>query len=112
MDDRRKHPRDTVILSAVASKDQKAKECVIRDISEDGARVQFPLGHRPIQERMSLSIERDGRSIVADIIWSQGNVVGVAFNAPQDDDDLDTRVRRSEAKKRELQAEIQRLLGK
>ncbi|UGV27137.1 PilZ domain-containing protein [Rhodopseudomonas boonkerdii] len=116
MDDRRKHPRDKVIISAVASKDQKAKECVVRDISEDGARVQFPLGHRPIKDQMSLTIERDGRPVSADIIWSRGNVVGVSFNEARADEapasDLDARVRKSEAKKRELQMEIQRLLGK
>jgi hypothetical protein len=116
MDDRRKQPRDKVIIGAVASKDQKAKECVVRDLSDDGARVQFPLGHRPIKDQMSLSIERDGRTVTADIIWSRDNVVGVAFNDARSDEapvsDLDERVRKSEAKKRELQMEIQRLLGK
>ena len=116
MDDRRKQPRDKVTLGAVASKDQKAEECVVRDMSEDGARIQFPLGHRSIKDRMSLSIERDGRTVTADIIWSRDNVVGVAFNDARSDEapvsDLDERVRKSEAKKRELQMEIQRLLGK
>ncbi len=111
MDDRRKQPRDKVTLGATASKDQKAKECIVRDMSEDGARIQFPLGHRPIKDQMSLTIERDGRPVTADIVWTQGNVVGVSFNdAPASD--LDARVRKSEAKKRALQMEIQRLLGK
>lgn len=116
MDDRRKQPRDKVIFGATASKDQKAKECVVRDISEEGARVEFPLGHRPLKEQMSLTIERDGRPVSADIIWSRGNVVGVSFSDSRTDaapaSDLDERVRKSEAKKRELQIEIQRLLGK
>ncbi len=114
MDDRRKQPRDKVTLGATASKDQKAKECVVRDMSEDGARVEFPFGHRPIKDQMSLTIERDGRPVSADIIWSRGNVVGVSFNDARSEEasDLDARVRKSEAKKRELQMEIQRLLGK
>ncbi|OYU87729.1 MAG: pilus assembly protein PilZ [Bradyrhizobiaceae bacterium PARB1] len=114
MDDRRKQPRDKVTLGATASKDQKAKECIVRDMSEDGARVQFPLGHRPIKDQMSLTIERDGRPVTADIVWTKGNVVGVSFNDARSDDasDLDERVRKSEEKKRELQIEIQRLLGK
>ena len=114
MDDRRKQPRDKVTLGATASKDQKAKECIVRDMSEDGARIQFPLGHRPIKEQMSLTIERDGRPVTADIVWTKGNVVGVSFNDARGDDasDLDARVRKSEAKKRELQMEIQKLLGK
>jgi len=111
MDDRRKQPRDKVIMGATASKDQKAKECVVRDISEEGARVEFPVGHRPIKEQMSLSIERDGRTVSADIMWSKGNVVGVSFNEARASD-LDARVRKSEAKKRELQMEIQKLLEK
>ena len=114
MDDRRKQPRDKVILGATASKDQKAKDCVVRDISDDGARVQFPFGSRPLKDQMSLTIERDGRPVTADIVWTQGNVVGVSFNDARKDDasDLDARVRRTEAKKRELQMEIQRLLEK
>jgi hypothetical protein len=116
MDDRRKQPRDKVIFGATASKDQKAKECVVRDISEEGARVEFPLGHRPLKEQMSLTIERDGRPVSADIMWSRGNVVGVSFSDARTDEtpasDLDERVRKSEIKKRELQMEIQRLLGK
>ncbi|MET0444154.1 MAG: PilZ domain-containing protein [Pseudorhodoplanes sp.] len=111
MDDRRKQPRDKVIFGATASKDQKAKECVVRDISEAGARVEFPLGHRPLKEQMSLTIERDGRPVSADIMWMKGNVVGVSFNETPVSD-LDARVRKSEMKKRELQMEIQRLLGK
>jgi hypothetical protein len=103
-----------VTLGATASKDQKAKECIVRDMSEDGARIQFPLGHRPIKDQMSLTIERDGRPVTADIVWTKGNVVGVSFNDARSDDtsDLDARVRKSEAKKRELQMEIQKLLGK
>ncbi len=116
MDDRRNQPRDKVIFGATASKDQKAKECVVRDISGEGARVEIPLGHRPIKEQMSLTIERDGRPVSADIIWSRGNVVGVSFSDARANEapasDLDERVRKSEAKKRELQMEIQRLLGK
>ena len=87
MDDRRNQPRDTEILGALATGDRK-----------------------------SLADARARRTVAADIMWSRGNVVGVAFGHARDDQapasDLDERVRKSEAKKRELQIEIQRLLGK
>ncbi|MET0907772.1 MAG: PilZ domain-containing protein [Tardiphaga sp.] len=86
MDDRRKQPRDTVPSGAVA------------------------------QDQMSPTDARTRRTVAGDIMWSRDNVVGVAFSYERDDrapaSDLDERVRKSEAKKRELQIEIQRLLGK
>lgn len=50
------------------------------------------------------------------VIWQRDNVVGIAFaDAPvmrPPLSDFDERLRKSEEKKRELQMEIQRLLGK
>lgn len=50
------------------------------------------------------------------VIWQRDNVVGIAFAdapvTPPLPSDFDERLRKSEAKKRELQLEIQRLLGK
>ncbi|MGM4922901.1 PilZ domain-containing protein [Tardiphaga sp. 804_B3_N1_9] len=115
MDERRKNVRDKVIYGAVASKDQKAKECVVRDISEDGARIEFGSGARLPKDELTLNIARKGRSFLARIVWWRDNIVGVAFTDPpvegKESSDIEERLRKSEKKKRELQKQIQKLLG-
>jgi hypothetical protein len=115
MDERRKNVRDKVIYGAVASKDNKVKECVVRDISDEGARVEFRSGARLPKDQMSLAIARKGKSFLAKIIWWRDNIVGVAFTdqpvETKDSSDLEERLRKSEKKKRELQKQIQKLLG-
>ncbi len=107
MDERRKNVRDKVIYGAVASKDQKAKECVVRDISEDGARIEFGSGARLPKDELTLNIARKGRSFLARIVWWRDNIVGVAFTDPpvesKESSDIEERLRKSEKKKRELQ---------
>ena len=115
MDERRKNARDKVIYGAIASKDNKVKECVVRDISEQGARIEFKSGARLPKDEMSLAIARKGRSFLARIIWWRDNIVGVAFSDPPVESaksvDIEERLRKSEKKKRELQKQIQKLLG-
>ena len=115
MDERRKGPRDKVIFGAVASNEQKARECVIRDISEQGARLEFRSGARLPKDQISLMIARKGKSFLAKIIWWRDNIVGVAFTEPPQDalpkSDIEERLRKSEKKKRQLQRQIDDLLG-
>ncbi len=115
MDERRKNARDKVIYGAIASRDYTAKDCVVRDISEHGARLEFRSGARLPKDRMSVAIARKGRSFMAKVIWWRDNIVGVAFTDPpvesKESSDLEERLRKSEKKKRELQKQIQKLLG-
>jgi hypothetical protein len=115
MDERRKGLRDKVIFGAVASNDQKARECVVRDISEQGARLEFKSGARLPKDQISLMIARKGKSFLAKIIWWRDNIVGVAFTEPPQDgfpkSDIEERLRKSEKKKRQLQRRIKELLG-
>ena len=116
MDERRKGQRDKVILGGVASgEDGAAKDCVVRNLSEHGARVEFKDGTRPPQDKMALTIARKGKSFLAKIIWLRDNIVGVAFTDPPLDaapkSDLEERLRKSEKKKRQLQRRIKELLG-
>ena len=115
MDERRKNARDKVIYGAIASRDDTVKECVVRDFSEDGARIEFKSGARLPKDEMSLAIARKGRSFLAKVIWWRDNIVGVAFTDPLVESaksvDIEARLRRSEKKKRELQKQIQKLLG-
>ena len=116
MDERRKGMRDRVIFGGIASSDAKPpKECVIRDISENGARLEFKSGARLPKDQISLAIARKGKSFLAKIVWWRDNIVGVAFTDPADqalpESDLADRLRKSEKKKRQLQRRINDLLG-
>jgi hypothetical protein len=115
--DRRQSARDKVIYGGVAEIDEAGavRDCIVRNISENGARVEFNNGINLPKEKMSLTIARKGRSFLARIVWRRDNFVGVAFNSEQPYDlpvsDLDERLRKSERKKRQLQRRIKQLLG-
>ena len=116
MQDRRQTTRDKVLYGGVAKSGENdaAKDCVVRNISEKGASIEFSNVVRLPKQQMSLTIARKGRSFLAKIIWLRDNFVGVAFSdeAPAPPvSDLDERLRKSEAKKRQLQRRIKQLLG-
>jgi hypothetical protein len=116
MDERRKDVRDKVLFGGVAAGDARPpKDCVVRDISEHGARIEFKSGARLPKDQISLAIARKGKSFLAKIIWWRDNIVGVAFTDPADQaapvSDLEERLRKSEKKKRQLQRKINDLLG-
>jgi PilZ domain len=113
--DRRQSARDKVIYGGVAEINERGStmDCVVRNISEQGACVEFDSTAK-LPEQMSLTIARKGRSFLAKLIWRQANKVGLAFRMMTSDapvSDLDERLRRSEIKKRQLQRRIKELLG-
>jgi hypothetical protein len=115
--DRRQSLRDKVIFGGVAAINDRGStmDCVVRNISEGGACVEFDESAK-LPEEMRLSIARKGRSFLARMIWRQAGKVGLAFQtmtasgAPAPTD-LDERLHRSEKKKRQLQRRIKELLG-
>jgi hypothetical protein len=115
MQDRRQSARDKVIYGGVAGigEDGATRDCVVRNISENGASLEFSNVVRLPKEQMSLTIARKGRSFLARIIWWRDNFVGVAFSsqAEQPVSDLAERLRKSEKKKRQLQRRIKELIG-
>jgi hypothetical protein len=115
--DRRRSVRDKVIYGGVASVNDRGStvDCVVRNISEGGACVEFEQTAK-LPEEMRLTIARKGRSFFARMIWRQANKVGLAFrgmtaSGVPESNDLDERLRRSEQKKRQLQHRINELLG-
>ena len=118
MQDRRQTARDKVIYSGIAEIGEAgaARDCVIRNISENGARIEFSDAVRFSKQRISLTIARKGRSLLANMIWWRDNFVGVAFSSETPStlpvSDLDERLRQSEAKKLQLQRRINELLDK
>jgi PilZ domain-containing protein len=116
MRDRRESVRDKVMYGGVAEIGERGatRDCIVRNISDRGATIEFSNVVSLPREQMSLRIARKGRSFLAKVIWWRDNFVGVAFRAESPAEpvsDLEERLRKSEIKKRQLQRRIQELLG-
>jgi hypothetical protein len=115
--DRRQNARDKVIYGGVAKIGERGdtRGCVVRNISENGASLEFSNVIKLPKKQMSLTVAKKGRSFLARIIWLRDNFVGVAFNSETSSElpvsDIEERLRRSEKKKRQLQRRINELLG-
>ena len=116
MIERREGTRDKVIYGGVAETGNGAvRDCVVRNISEKGASLEFKNVVNLPKTEIGLTIARKGRAFVARVIWWRDNFVGVAFGieapltAPVSD--IEERLRKSEAKKRQLQRRIRDLMG-
>lgn len=116
MRDRRESVRDKVMYGGVAEIGERGatRECIVRNISDHGATIEFSNDIQLPKEQLSLRVARKGRSFLAKVIWWRDNFVGVAFRAESPAEpvsDLEERLRRSEIKKRQLQRQINDLLG-
>jgi len=115
MSERRQSPRDKVIYGGRAEIAGLggSKDCVVRNISDKGARLEFNDAIGVRKESLRLTIARKGHSFLAKIIWWRDNFVGVAFSSGYDlpRSDLARRLRQSERKKRQLQRRIRELIG-
>src|SRR4029079_12951592 len=116
MRDRRESVRDKVMYGGVAEigDDGATRECIVRNISDKGATIEFNNVVALPKEQLSLRIARKGRSFLAKVVWWRDNFVGVAFRAESPAppvSDLEERLRRSEIKKRQLQRKIDELLN-
>ena len=116
MHDRRESVRDKVMFGGVAEIGEHGttRECIVRNISDKGATIEFSSVVELPKEQLSLRIARKGRSFMAKVVWWRDNFVGVAFRAEgpaEPVSELGERLRKSEIKKRQLQRRIDDLLG-
>jgi hypothetical protein len=116
MQDRRETVRDKVMYGGVAEIGDHGttRECIVRNISDNGANIEFSNEYELPKEQLSLRIARKGRSFLAKVIWWRDNFVGVAFRSESPAapiSDLEERLRKSEIKKRQLQRKIDELLN-
>ena len=116
MRDRRESVRDKVMYGGVAEIGERGttRDCIVRNISDRGATIEFSNVVNLPKEQISLRIARKGRSFLAKVIWWRDNFVGVAFRAESPAEpvsDLEERLRKSEKKKRQLQRRIKELIG-
>ena len=114
--DRRQSVRDKVMYGGVAEIGERGatRECIVRNISDQGATIEFSNVIKLPKEQMSLRIARKGRSFLARVVWWRDNFVGVAFRAEvpaEPVSDLAERLRISEIKKRKLERRVKQLLG-
>lgn len=115
MRDRRESVRDKVMYGGVAEIGDHgaSRECIVRNLSDHGATIEFSNIDQLPREQLSLRIARKGRSFLAKVVWWRDNFVGVAFRAESPAEpvsDLEERLRKSEIKKRQLQRRINELL--
>ena len=115
--DRRQNARGKVIYGGVAEIDERGAtaDWVIRNISEQGASLEFSRAVKLPKGRTSLAIAQEVRSLLAKIICWRDNFIGVAFGRETPSElpvsDLEERLRKSEQKKRQLQRRIKELIG-
>jgi hypothetical protein len=109
--DRRQSVRAKALLGGVAAFNNSGSsmECVVRNMSEGGACIEFG-DVAKLPEELSLTIARKGRSFLARMVWGRGNRAGLAFPTATSLE-FDQRLQRSERKKRQLQRRLRELLG-
>ena len=119
MDERRNTPRQKSFLrGCIHFNDRRAAiECLIRDISEQGARLIFS-STVAIPDDVDLYIPQKDLTLHVHVKWRHGDEIGVAFVAvvqsagssvPEQDGALDERVQRLEAEVAALRRTVKRL---
>jgi hypothetical protein len=116
MVERRQSTRARVIYGGVLAynRRQSTIECVIRNFSEDGAKVEFD-NPAVLPDVVDLLIAKKDRAFAARIAWHQANEAGLAFQSLEQDApiplDWARRLRACEAERRELHGRIAKLLS-
>jgi hypothetical protein len=116
MVERRQSTRARVIYGGVLTynRRQSTIECVIRNFSEDGAKVEFD-NPAVLPDLVDLLIAKKDRAFTARIAWCQAYEAGLAFQSLEQDApiplDWARRLRACEAERRELQDRIAKLLS-
>ena len=115
--DRRQSVRDKVMYGGVAEIGERGatRECIVRNISDNGASVEFSNVVK-LPERADIAAHR----AQGPLLPRQGDLVARQFRRRRLPDecpsepvsDLEERLRKSEIKKRQLQRRINELLGR
>ncbi|MGE3245696.1 MAG: PilZ domain-containing protein [Beijerinckiaceae bacterium] len=78
--DRRKHARRRVFLGGQISVDNhfEPRECIIRNLTHDGARISFPAA-AVLPTHFRLSIPAKDCFLRAKVVWREDDVAGLYF---------------------------------
>lgn len=81
MRERRKHFRGRVIYGGVVEFNRlnSTIDCVIRNFTQDGARIEFPAA-TCLPDEFGLSIVAKGETFSSRVVWRIATAAGVAFN--------------------------------
>src|SRR4030081_323286 len=116
MIERRQNARARVIYSGVIAYDERrcTMDCVIRNFSEDGVKVEFN-NTALLPDEIDLLIAKKSRSFNAKIVWRGETEAGLAFRSTAENHpiplDWARRLRASEAERRKLQGRVAQLLS-
>jgi hypothetical protein len=117
MFDRRQTARARVIYGGVLAynRRQSTINCVIRNFSDDGAKVEFE-NAALLPDVVDILIAKKDRAFAAKIAWRRDNEAGLSFHPAAEPDapiplDWARRLRASESERRELQRRINQLLS-
>jgi hypothetical protein len=116
MIERRQTARARVIYSGVIAYDERRStmNCVIRNFSEDGVKVEFE-NTALLPDEIDLLIAKKSRSFNAKIVWRGETEAGLAFRPVGENRpvplDWARRLRASESERRKLQSRIAQLMS-
>ena len=114
--ERRQNARARVIYSGVIAYNDRSStvDCVVRNFSEDGVKVEFD-NTALLPDEIDLLIARKGRSFNAKIVWRGETEAGLAFRSAGENRpiplDWARRLRASESEQRKLRGRIAQLLS-
>lgn len=87
-------PRRSRVLKgahAAFNQEHSAVPCIVRDLSETGAKLEFDLGWI-VPSQFTLFVDIDGFKVDCEKVWHRGNFFGVRFIGPR----LPTRIARQQ----------------
>ncbi len=67
---------------AAFNQEHSAVPCIVRDLSETGAKVEFNLGWI-VPTNFTLFVELDGFKVECEKVWHRGDLYGVRFTGPR-----------------------------
>jgi len=67
---------------AAFNQEHSAVPCIVRDLSDTGAKVEFSLGWI-VPSNFTLFIELDGFKVECEKVWHRGDLYGVRFTGPR-----------------------------
>jgi hypothetical protein len=81
MAERRHAPRQKSFLHGFVycGGNPSAVDCLVRDISDSGARLKFSSGQTPAGDIVDLHIPLKGQTFRGNVRWRQADEIGVAF---------------------------------
>ena len=116
MIERRQNARARVIYSGVIAYDERraTMNCVVRNFSEDGVKVEFD-NTALLPDEIDLLIAKKSRAFTAKIVWRGERQAGLAFRSSGANQpiplDWARRLRAAESERRKLKGRIAQLLS-